>query len=133
MTALIAVGFWSDEAHPEWPDPNTFVATEWDRLERARIAEYLLSATSVIEWRGFSFCRICGKQNGYRDYSDGTYFWPEGYGHYVVEHDVRPPQDFIQHAVERVRELKAAQPDFEWWLREARSIAGQGDLDRADG
>jgi hypothetical protein len=37
--------------------------------------------------------------------SDGTFVWPEGFAHYLEEHAVRPPQEFIQHALDGARRL----------------------------
>ena len=41
--------------------------------------------------------------------TDGTYVWPEGLAHYVSEHAVRPPEDFIKHALANLRALRSAQ------------------------
>jgi hypothetical protein len=51
-------------------------------------------------YKGWSNCRVCGCQNGSSDYNfrqDGVYYiWPNGLRHYVVEHNVKPPnQEFI--------------------------------------
>lgn len=35
--------------------------------------------------------------------SDGTFVWPEGFAHYLEEHAVRPPQEFVQHALDGAR------------------------------
>jgi len=36
---------------------------------------------------------------GSREYWDGVWFWPEGLAHYVQCHDVRLPDEFVQHAL----------------------------------
>ena len=36
---------------------------------------------------------------GCRELSDGTYVWPEGLAHYVEEHNVRLPQQFVDHVL----------------------------------
>lgn len=41
--------------------------------------------------------------------TDGKYVWPEGLAHYVLEHAVRPPEDFIARALRNLRALRAAQ------------------------
>ena len=64
---------------------------------------------------GLSVCRVCGASNGYAEYSDGTYIWPSGLAHYVDQHDVRLPDEFVRHAVARLLEFEAAEIDGEWW------------------
>jgi len=54
-------------------------------------------------YMGYSTCRICGKDNGTADFSDGFYVWPEGFAHYLSEHKVRPPATFVLHALGRVK------------------------------
>lgn len=41
--------------------------------------------------------------------TDGRFVWPEGLAHYVSEHAVRPPEEFIEHALENLRALRSAQ------------------------
>jgi hypothetical protein len=31
--------------------------------------------------------------------TDGTYNWPQGFEHYITEHGVRPPTEFIAHCL----------------------------------
>jgi hypothetical protein len=50
-----------------------------------------------VNARGLSPCRLCGQLNGSAEYTDGTYVWPEGLAHYVMEHDVRLPDEFVSH------------------------------------
>jgi len=33
---------------------------------------------SPVRPRGLSPCRFCGRNNGHREFTDGTYQWPEG-------------------------------------------------------
>lgn len=75
---------------------------------------------------GHSYCRICEiENNGYREKSDGVYLWPEGFLHYVTEHDLRPPKEFIEHCLEDPKKPNLDHFDFdgmtaleindEWW------------------
>jgi hypothetical protein len=48
----------------------------------------------VQAYRGSSTCRVCGKTNGHREFIFGGYRWPEGYLHYVEEHNVEPSEGF---------------------------------------
>lgn len=53
---------------------------------------------SVVEYKGYSACRVCGLRNGSMEYrltmGDTTFVWPEGYIHYIRDHGVRPDPDF---------------------------------------
>lgn len=49
---------------------------------------------SVQVYRGWSSCRICGERNGHREFTFGGYCWPEGYLHYIQEHNVEPSEGF---------------------------------------
>lgn len=48
---------------------------------------------------GYSPCRLCGDNDGALELSDGVFVWPEGLRHYVVDHGVRLPQEFVSHVV----------------------------------
>ena len=41
--------------------------------------------------------------------TDGKYVWPEGLAHYVSEHAVRLPEDFVRHSLGNLRALREAQ------------------------
>lgn len=89
------------------PWPGDFVDTTWDEAEREAIAKYLEAGKTHQSWRGNSSCRLgghpsCEHLRGYRDFTDGIYVWPEAFAHYVRVHGVKPPQEFIDHALGRV-------------------------------
>ncbi len=109
-----AIGFWAESSSPAtcyyaqrgmWlPWPEDFIDPSWDSQERERVASYLDQAPDVEHWMGFSGCRFknCDcRDNGASDKSDGTYLWPEGFSHYVRAHNVKPPDEFIQHVKAR--------------------------------
>lgn len=72
-----------------------------------------LSGNAVIVGKNRSSSRMIGGQHnkfmGCCTLTDGKYVWPEGLAHYISEHAVRPPEDFIQHATGSLRALRAAQ------------------------
>lgn len=41
--------------------------------------------------------------------TDGKYVWPEGLAHYISEHSVCPPEEFVKHSLENLRALRKAQ------------------------
>lgn len=102
---LIVIGLWRDRAEPYWPDPKDFIDEQWDATERAAVVHALRNARTVREYRGESTCRICGRLNGAKEVTDGTYLWPDGLAHYVSEHAVRLPEPVGTHFV---RQQKAA-------------------------
>jgi len=84
------------------PFPWDFVDKTWDEKERLAVMAYLKVGKTYESWRGNSWCRFkCDSRYlpGYRDLTDGTYVWPEGFTHYVEKHNVKPPVEFIQHVL----------------------------------
>jgi hypothetical protein len=99
---LPQVGFWFDPpANEDLPHPQDFVDPDWDPRERRRVARYLRRGDVAGSCMGFSWCRFrCGIANremGCRTLSDGHWVWPEGFAHYVTEHAVKPPEEFLVH------------------------------------
>jgi hypothetical protein len=109
-TTFKYIGYWAKSADPAdcsyfdrgliLPWPGHFVDTSWDPKERNLVAAYLDGKPDIERWRGFSACRLCtGKLNGTTDKGDGVYVWPEGFSHYVREHSVKPPAEFLQRVL----------------------------------
>lgn len=48
-----------------------------------------------IAYRGFSYCRLCGRENGHEALRLGCWQWPAGFRHYVADHLVRPTDAFV--------------------------------------
>ncbi|MFI5461604.1 MAG: hypothetical protein ACHRXM_39980, partial [Isosphaerales bacterium] len=95
------IGYWSG-GHGDndvWPDPTDFVDPSWDSDERERIGDYLRRGMLYRTYMGQSACRICNAANGNEEYTDGSYAWPQGLAHYVIDHAVRLPQSFVDHVV----------------------------------
>ena len=80
-----------------WPDPRLFVDPTWASSERRLVAAYIQRGTLVNQYRGLSPCRFCGQHNGSAEITDGVYCWPEGLAHYVNDHEVRLPDEFVTH------------------------------------
>ena len=77
-----------------WPH-----ATTWDPDIKARVLKHLRRGTVKHSWCGYSTCRICGAALGSTCLTDGEWIWPDGLDHYVKEHDVALPAEFIAHAL----------------------------------
>jgi hypothetical protein len=91
VAKLTMIGYWRSTEDPEWPEPSHFIDPTHDGEEARAVASYLASGTVYRASAGFSPCRICGKNNGAVEYTDGTFVWPEGLAHYVRDHLVRLP------------------------------------------
>jgi hypothetical protein len=119
--ALILIGYWRREAgggwaaDERWPSPVDFVDPAWDEIERDVVAEYMSRGFVARACMGMSPCRFCGRDNGSLELSDGVYVWPEGLAHYVAEHDVRLPGQFVSHALSMTEALESADRDESWW------------------
>lgn len=112
MGQLTMIGYWRSDQQPELPDPAALVDPDWGTWERHVVTRYLETGSFAVQWRGYSWCRICDPtQNGSPDLTDGTYFWPSGLAHYVSEHAVRLPQELISQMLREVDERERAVKD----------------------
>jgi hypothetical protein len=112
---LILLGYWSIGADSPWPSPTSFMDADWDTDERELIVEYLRRGFVARTYMGYSTCRICGQQNGALELSDGVFVWPDGLAHYVSDHLVRPPKEFVDHALAALAAIEEADRDELWW------------------
>ncbi len=94
---LILMGYWSGKQVRGWPDPQNFVDASWDVEERLAVVRYLSGAPVPWVQMGYSNCRFCDQVNGCGELTDGVYLWPDGLAHYLLQHDVRLPQRFVEH------------------------------------
>ncbi len=114
---LRVIGYWIDEDRPDLPDPTDFIDLTWDLDERIAVATYLNGGRPTLEAGGCSPCRICGATNGFEDFTDGTFQWPEGLAHYVLDHAVRLPVEVIEHALRCTDKSTAVGlVDTTWWI-----------------
>lgn len=94
---LKMIGYWYSHSDPDFPNPKKFVDHKWDKTERQIVIAHLKNGKFYEGWMGWSNCRFCGCNNGYACLTDGVYVFPEGFAHYVEEHDVKPDQEFIDY------------------------------------
>ena len=115
-TRLTLIGYW-DGPHTDnsWPAVESFVDSSWDAEERDDVAYYLSRGLVAVGFMGYSRCRFCGENNGNLELSDGVFIWPEGLGHYLIEHGVRLPDEFVRHTYEMIEKLETAERDVDWW------------------
>jgi len=133
------IGYWmNDLREPDLPLPQELVG-EMSAPDREAVCRYLNSAQVFESYRGYSWCRFrCGvedKAMGFREFTDGTWAWPEGLAHYIQVHNVILPDEFIRSAKEnspKVHDRTPANLDF-WfdWARRHRSEDLRKRLERA--
>ena len=102
---LRAVGYWIGYLEDrKRPAPQELVgAMAADK--RARLADYLAAGMIHEMYLGPSWCRFgCGIDNaqmGRHALSDDIWVWPEGLAHYVRDHSVMLPEEFVQQALSK--------------------------------
>lgn len=74
-----------------WPEPNGRLAQE----AKERVAVYLRQGLVNDVYKGKAYCKLCHADLGSSDLTDGEFVWPEGYAHYVLEHNVMPDLDLL--------------------------------------
>lgn len=94
----------------------------WDQDDRLEVGSYLRNGLVAHAWMGYSPCRLCDRTtNGNLDLTDGTYIWPEGLSHYVLDHNMRLPRAFIDHVHEQNGFTDDVSVDDSWWRSLGRS------------
>lgn len=100
----VFVGFWKDLETPsmdifseiplkDLPEQNTQI----NHNEKKNIINKILNLQRLAEkeeYFGCSYCRVCNKSNGGNEYTFDKYVWPEGYLHYITEHNIKIDTEF---------------------------------------
>jgi len=88
-------GFWrrspTDRNDLPWPEPDE---TWTGRVSFLGELAQVEARAERIPHRGLSLCRLCHCRNGSRSFRFGNWEWPEGFGHYIARHHVRPSPEF---------------------------------------
>jgi len=129
-----------DEHRPDNPLPEALVDTSWDPREREATAAYLEAGSPVAYQMGWEVCLICGSDVSGHVRSDGTFAWSGELGHYVSQHSLRMPRQFVVHALNheiapladadllKVEEaILGGGVDDEWWR--TSPLTGHGSRD----
>jgi hypothetical protein len=108
---LSIIGYWETPPAPDmpgrgWPDPRALKG-EWSGDDRRAVVQYLGRGKAFRIFPGTANCRICRRDLGSRELTDGAWAWPEGLAHYVEIHGLRMPEDFVATA-------RAAAPLPDW-------------------
>lgn len=88
-------GYWrtriDEESELPWPTSD---AVSDGRVEFLRALEVIEEQAERVQYRGFSFCRICKIGNGSLTFRLQEWDWPKGFRHYVAERKIRPTAEF---------------------------------------
>ena len=104
------IGFWEETRSwanlEKWPDPrNRNLYPVMSKDVRELIIGYIETGEVHQQWMGYSYCRfecgLPGQELGACDMTDGTFVWPEGLSHYVRDHKVDLPEEFVKHVLKR--------------------------------
>jgi len=89
----------NDSIIPEkYIDPSKLIDKDfWMKYNKSETILYLKNGTPIKWYRGFSSCRICGKILGVHERTDGVWYWPDQFEHYIENHDIRIPEDFLNN------------------------------------
>ncbi|MBK6903532.1 MAG: hypothetical protein IPH04_12220 [Saprospirales bacterium] len=136
---FFAIGYWYSEDESYYCKPKALVDAKWDEQEKQAVIAHIQQAETVVYYRGFSECRVCKKMNGSNEKSDGLFYFPDGFKHYLEAHQVKPPQLFIDFALGKnvrrqlerevrnarklfngpssyLRDFDSYRVDHSWWL-----------------
>jgi hypothetical protein len=115
------IGYWIGSLLDGYVPPQALVGGLTEAA-RSTVAAYLDAGEEWACYRGSSWCRFgCRREMGNRELSDGRWVWPEDLGHYVREHGVRLPEEFVTEVMRGVvpspKEKWAAttSPDESFW------------------
>ena len=100
---LLREGFWYSKHEPKLPMPIPLEKSWKGKKEFLENLKKKEGKSKTTHYKGWSTCRLCGCHNGSTEFSSGGWVWPEGYAHYVKEHNVRPSlafQEFICGPIE---------------------------------
>ena len=91
---MIQVGFWrrSENSGEQLPWP---LVQKLPEAIKQKVISYLEYGEKCNQQKGWSNCRLCGCHNGSFERNDGEFVWPEGYVHYIRDHDVKIDDDLL--------------------------------------
>lgn len=93
------IGYWIQSLLDDRYFPPQELVGELPAETRERVAAYLDQGSVFQSYRGFSWCRFgCSHCSmGSRELTDGQWVWPEGLSHYIRDHGVTLPNQFLCH------------------------------------
>lgn len=105
-------GYWrpsqKDADDLPWPESENGWAGQAAFLRALHLIE---KNARAIAYRGISPCRLCGRGNGHQSFQFREWEWPEGFQHYVADHQVRPTDDFREFITSQAAQLSLSSND----------------------
>jgi hypothetical protein len=103
------IGYWRTKrdslSNFPFPDENSSDVV-YDEEYIKTVKDVLDKNSEIIQYRGYSNCRICNKLNGSSEYcinyKNETFCIPQGYFHYLTEHCVKM-DDTLMEIIEYYR------------------------------
>jgi len=93
-------GFWGKPGSKTSFEQSATIDHNLEKNQKERIINYLSQSPLVCGAYGIVACQRCEKKfKGPNIHSDGVWVWPGTLMHYVQEHDVSLPKDFLKHIV----------------------------------
>jgi thiol-disulfide isomerase/thioredoxin len=77
--------------HSDFPIENS---AEEDNTRYINLIKEIQKKSFCNYYFGVSRCRLCGKSNGSAEYTFSNFIWPEGYIHYLKDHNVKIDDEF---------------------------------------
>ena len=90
------IGYWrnSEDEKSDLPYP---CKSSLNKDLQEKVIKFLMQGVKTRSYKGWSSCRICGKSNGSSDMRNGEFEYPEGYVHYIQDHNIQPDENLIKH------------------------------------
>jgi hypothetical protein len=124
------IGYWIESLRDTNYYPPQELMGDLPLAIRTQVADYLDRGHVFEVYRGRSWCRFfCEHLMGCRELTDGYWVWPEDLSHYVRDHGVIVPLEFIRHVESRPTPIPTEQwdrsrlPDEEFWKAWCRQNA----------
>lgn len=109
VDSIEKVGFWTNPANESGYNE---VVRAWEESQRRpmstaeykAVLSYIEQSKAKTHYFGFAICRGCGCELGHSDMisPDGLFLFPEKYEHYIIKHQIVPPNNFIRAAMEYI-------------------------------
>jgi hypothetical protein len=88
------IGYWrqSIESNEDLPWPTI---RKLPQETKNKVLSFLGKGKVIDMWKGYSNCRICDKMNGSTCLQNKGFIYPEGYAHYIKDHNVMPDAELL--------------------------------------
>lgn len=136
---LKAIGFWNGYNENRFIDPSALVDEGWEDSNKGKIIAYLNGFPRINHQNGYSYCRFgCNEGSmfdpnmGCAERSDGIWVWPEGLVHYVDDHYIKLPSEFVDtmksNDFKCVDDVGQGIVDYGFWEDWCNKVRGLGNL-----